>query len=152
MGKNPLKRSLIFGIVFLFLSTTCLPVLAGEGKPDLIVSSMGFSSIHWEDCGVATIKNIGDAKTIDNIYVDYKFTRLLFRTVGRFGTFWASGVLEPEKETTFHLIYEKDLPKFGVFEFKCTVNPGRTIEESNYDNNELSQKYVAFLGQWKEIG
>jgi O-antigen/teichoic acid export membrane protein len=42
MGKYPLKRSLIVGIIFLFLSTTCIPVLASEGKPDLIVVSMGF--------------------------------------------------------------------------------------------------------------
>jgi len=35
MGK-PLKMSLIISIVVLFLSTACLPVLASEGKPDLI--------------------------------------------------------------------------------------------------------------------
>jgi len=35
IGKNPLKRSLIVGIVFLFLSTTCIPVFASEGKPEI---------------------------------------------------------------------------------------------------------------------
>lgn len=35
MGKT-LKRSLIVGIIFLFLSITCLPVLASEGKHGLV--------------------------------------------------------------------------------------------------------------------
>ena len=40
MGKNILKRSLLVGIVFLFLSTTCIPVLANEGKPNSIIGDI----------------------------------------------------------------------------------------------------------------
>lgn len=37
MGQNILKKSIIVGIVFLLLSTVCLPVSANEGKQNLIV-------------------------------------------------------------------------------------------------------------------
>jgi hypothetical protein len=78
---------------------------------------------------------------------------MLFGTIAYIDTVWVSqGGLEPGKYIVFYMIYEYRLPKFGFFEFKCTANPGGAVEESNYDNNDLSQKYVAFLGQWKEIG
>jgi len=161
MGKT-LKRSLIVGIVFLFLSTVCIPVLASEGKPsstgtgkpDLIVASMSFSP--YGDSGIvaaATIENIGDTKAAGTLYLEYTFSRLIFGTITNTDTVCMFGGLDPGEEAYWPLIYESELPKFGFFEFKCTVNPGGgAIEESNYDNNDLSQKYVAFLGHWKEIG
>jgi hypothetical protein len=156
MGKYPLKRSLIVGIIFLFLSTTYIPVLASEGKPDLIVASMSFSPYgdsETEIVAAATIKNIGDTKATGTLYLEYTFSRLIFGTITNTDIVCMFGGLEPGEEAYWPLIYESELPKFGFFEFKCTVNPGGgAIEESNYDNNDLAQKYVAFLGQWKEIG
>jgi len=164
MGKNTLKRSLIVGIIFLFLSTTCIPVLASEGKPsstgtgkpDLIVSFIGFVPYgdNGPDVAAASMTNIGDVMAVGTFYLTYTVTRLISRTVVRTDTVPMSLYpgLEPGAQAGWDLIYESRLPKFGFFEFKCTVNPGKTMEESNYDNNDLAQKYVAFLGQWKEIG
>jgi hypothetical protein len=126
------------------------------GKPDLIVLNMGFAP--YGDNGrdmvaCATIKNIGDLKVVEDLYLKYTFTRLIYKTITNIDTTWMyiGGGLKPGAEVYWSLIYEGELPKFGFFEFKCTINPNKTIEESNYDNNELSQKYLAFLGHWKEI-
>jgi hypothetical protein len=99
MGKNPLKRSLIVGIVFLFLSTTCLPVLAyKEYIPSKIVSEMsdddfefvGIDHISkanfqpapaWFDATIwILVKNNGTTKTtywmtggMSRIMVPYKY-------------------------------------------------------------------------------
>ena len=154
--ENPrIKKGLGVIILLLFLSTTCLPIVnAGEGKPDLIVASMSFSP--YGDSGIvaaATIENIGDTKAAGTLYLEYTFSRLIFGTITNTDTVCMFGGLDPGEEAYWPLIYESELPKFGFFEFKCTVNPGGgAIEESNYDNNDLSQKYVAFLGHWKLIG
>jgi hypothetical protein len=149
------KKYIIGGIIIILVLSSIPAVNAGEGKPGLIVASMSFSP--YGDSGTAiiaaaTIKNIGDADIQGTLTLKYTFTRLVFRTIAYIDTTWMSGGLAPGEEAYWPLIYEKELPKFGFFEFKCTVNPGKTIEESNYDNNDLAQKYVAFLGQWKEIG
>lgn len=156
MVINTLKRSMIVGIVFLFLSTVCLSVLAKEGKPDLIVDSMSFSP--YGDSGnarvaAATIKNIGDSDIKGTLYLRYIFTRMVFGfipIIAIINTVPMSGGLKPGETAYWPLIYESELPKFGFFEFKCTVNPGKTIEESNYSNNDLAQDYFAFFGHWKQ--
>jgi len=162
--ENPrIKKGLGVVVFLLFLSTTCLPIVnasegkpssTGTGKPDLIVPFIGFVPMNGNgrDVAAATIENIGDTKAEGTLYLKYTFTRLIFGTIAYIDTTWMSGGLEPGAQAGWDLIFEYELPKFGFFEFKCTVNPGKTIEESNYDNNDLSQKYVAFLGQWKAIG
>ena len=150
-----MRKKLIIGVIITVLVLSSTPVVIGsEGKPDLIVSFIGF--VPYGDSGrniaFATIKNIGDADIQGELTLKYTFIRLVFGTIARIDTVPMSGGLKPGDFVSWTLIYESRLPKFGFFEFKCTVNPGRTIEESNYDNNDLSQKYVAFLGQWKAIG
>jgi hypothetical protein len=157
MGKNPLKRSLIVGIIFLFLSTTCMPVLASEELPDLIIELIGFAPTgdgQLDDIAFATIRNIGSVKAIGSIEVKFTFIRMLFGIIPikiaqtDTHSITVGGGLQPQDFAIVDLIYEDELPKFGIFELRCSVNPGRTIEESNYDNNELSQKFIAFFGQW----
>ena len=160
MGKNPLKRSLIVGIVFLFLSTTCIPVLASEEKPDLIVSMVGYGpkAEYQPSRYYAVIKNVGNATLWDKEYtLLYEFTRMVLNkipiTVLHDYT-WCHlyGGLEPGDYLDFGLmVHPRDLPKFGFFEYKCTINPMKSIEESNYDNNYLAQKYIVFFGIWKPI-
>jgi hypothetical protein len=155
MRKNILKGSIIVGIVMLFLSTACLPVLASDRKPDLIVESIGFVP-HGDgpfppQIAAAEIKNVGDATAFGTIYLKYTFTRKFFGTIAQIDTIpMFQGGLEPGRTVDYFLIYEYELPKFGFFQFKCTVNPGRTIEESNYSNNDLAQNYLAFFGNWKQ--
>jgi len=160
MGKNPLKRSIIVGIVFLFLSTACLPVLANEELPDLIIEQIGFVPYGdgGEDVAYMVIKNIGNAKSQEEISYKYTFTQMLFGIIPirivrtHTDSMIYEGGLGPQETCSGALIYENELPKFGIFKFSCTVNPDLTNQESNYDNNDLSQKYIAFLGQWIEIG
>ena len=177
MSRNLIKKCMFVGAIVLVVNLFFIPTLSAiipqncpqnhrtelfveksvsssGGKPDLIVKNMGFAP--YGDGGTiiacATVKNIGDADIQGELTLKYTFIRLVFRTIAYIDTTWMSGGLAPGEEAYWPLIYEKELPKFGFFEFKCTVNPGKTIEESNYDNNDLAQKYVAFFGQWKEIG
>ncbi len=150
MGKT-LKGSLIVGIIFLFCSTTCLPVLASEGKPDLIIESMGFV-LYDKRVTYATVKNVGDAEAFGTIYLKCTFTRMFFDTISYIDIVWISPVvLEPGDDVVFYLIYEYRLPKLGFFNFKCSLHPELTIEESNSDNNDLIQNYIVISGHWIEI-
>ena len=151
-----MRKKLIIGVIITLLVLSSTPVVIGsEGKPDLIVEVIGFAP-HGDsgtrNIAFATIKNIGDADIQGELTLKYTFIRLVFGTIARIDTVPMSGGLKPGDFVSWTLIYESRLPKFGFFEFKCTVNPGGTIEESNYDNNDLAQKYVAILGHWKLIG
>jgi hypothetical protein len=161
--ENPcIKKGLGVIVLILFLSTTCLPIVnASEGKPDLIIEEIGFApdgDSGREDVACMTIKNIGNATSQEEISYKYTFTQMLFGIIPiriiRTDTLsmYCEGGLKPQDFCSPRLIYEYELPKFGIFSFSCRVNPDLTNEESNYNNNFLSHKYVAFLGQWLEIG
>jgi hypothetical protein len=178
MSRNLSKKCAFVGVIILVVNLFFIPTLSANisqnypqnhrtelfvekpvssgGKPDLIVLRIGFapSGNNGRDMvAYATIKNIGDLKVVENLYLKYTFTRLIYKIITNIDTtwMWIGGGLEPGEEVYWDLISEDRLLKFGFFEFKCTINPNKTIEESNYDNNELSQKYIAFFGQWKEI-
>ena len=155
------KKIFIGGILTLLVLSSMPIVVGSEEKPDLIVDGMGFAPYGdsgLEDISYATIKNIGDVEAKGTIYLRYTFTRMLFGIIpikivqSDTDSIYSQGGVEPEHTIDFFLIYEFELPKFGFFKFKCTVNPGKTMEESNYDNNDLSKDYVAFLGIWIERG
>ena len=117
MGKNPLKRSLIVGIVFLFLSTTCIPVLASElfkisadidEKPTSVKNSIDsnreiITSVDG-DCNKITIKGLGfirraeiwagDMKTI-MVLDGYKFPFLIDGIRNHFTIDYASHIIIP---------------------------------------------------------
>ena len=146
MGKNILKRSLIVSIVMLFLSTVFLPVLANECLPDLIVDGIG--RVKEPEINVYSIvvkiKNIGDETATGTFYVHYEVKRLLF-----FGRIAISGTRTSSiNELKPGEVYQYDfgpqshyIPFHGFFiELNCTVNPEKTIEESNYDNNYLTYR------------
>jgi len=151
-----------FGVIILllFLSTTCIPVLASEGKPDLIVSMIGYGpkDIHYPSRYYAVVENIGNATLWNKEYtLLYVFTRMVFKkipiTVLHDYTWCYLSRLAPGEQLDFELMVEpRDLPKFGYFEYKCIINPNKSLEESNYGNNDLSQDYFVFLGHWKAIG
>ncbi len=151
MGKNPLKRSIIVGIIFLFLSTTCLPVLASEEKPDLIVQSVnivpaGDSGMDFE--AIAEIKNVGNSDAVGSVQIYNSFNRLiLLKTV--FSKYSSAGIhLAPNESIIIKLTGMQVLPHFGFFVFTCHVNTGKLIEESNYKNNRLDKVCTAIVGQW----
>ena len=157
MRNSILKRGLILFFVFCFLASIGFPALANEGKPDLIVDSMGFTTYGdsgWQRISAATIKNIGDVNAEGIIYVKYTFTQMFLGIIPirivRTDTnwVWVDGGLQPQKTTDINFAYESGLPKFGFFEFKCTVNPEKTIVEDNYSNNDLAQDYIAIFGHW----
>lgn len=155
MGKNTFKISIIVGIIFLFLSTTCLPVLANEGKPDLTIISMGFSQ-HDDYPGgpdtdvYATVQNIGDANSDPTISIYFQFRRV--------GSPWsivstsvtdAFYALEPGEWIGIHLMNTDSLPYFGLFWFRCKVHS--PIPENNIDNNWGTRMCVALFGYWSVI-
>jgi hypothetical protein len=150
MGKT-LRRSLIVGIIMLFLSTACLPVLASEELPDLIVESInivpdGDSGMDFE--AIAEIKNVGNSDAVGSVEIYNSFNRLiLLKTV--FSKYSSVGInLAPNESTIVKLTGMQVLPHFGFFIFNCQVNTGKLIEESNYKNNRLDKVCLAVVGQW----
>jgi len=147
MGKNILKRGLIIGIVCLFLSTTCIPVLANVGKPDLIVSSIYRDRIPDTPnyCVYAVIKNIGTETATGTFYLHDEIKRLFFGDIIHSEThILGLNELKPGAVYQYFLGYEWDIvPYFYLlYRLKCTVNPEKTIEESNYCNNNLVRIFI----------
>lgn len=155
MGKNTLKRSIIVGIVFLFLSTTCLAVLASEEKPDLIIVDIVTKPVYpEEDKYLCRVKNVGNGTVTADEFIDVHITvkRLFlgifpFRTVRSYqvGGNYGNG-LSPGETIDILFAYESDLPVYGIYRYDCVVNPDHSIDESNYGNNVFSKTYNAFFG------
>jgi hypothetical protein len=155
MGKNPLKRSLIVGITFLFLSTTCLPVLASEGKPDLIIEDLLIFPGHYpfEEEFRCQVKNIGNVSTPYDKDLDISIT-VRWKTFGLLpiipvrefigGTGGIS--LAPGETIKIPFATTYSMPVFGFYTFYCKVNPDYIIDESNIRNN-LYTETVLFLFQ-----
>ena len=161
MGKNTLKRSLIVGIIFLFLSTTCLPIVnASEEKPDFVIDDIFLwpSNTPDEYLFKYSLQNIGNAPIYSfelEVYIKIQWLLLgripLFSIVSdtQIGNL---GSLLPGETVNHSFASCNRLPKFGSYRFSLTVNPHETIDESDYDNNKYSEDWKVFLGQWKEIG
>lgn len=132
MGKNPLKRSLIVGIVFLFLSTACLPVLANEEKPDLIIEDIviGPGDTPYEQELSCRVKNIGNASTPSDKFIDITVT-VRWKTFGllplipirEFTGSIGGSSLAPGETIDIGFAGTDRLPMFGFYQFSCTVNP-----------------------------
>lgn len=160
MGKNTLKRSLIVGIVFLFLSTTSIPVLASEGKPDFVIENIFLwpdnqpPTYHFE-CSVRNIGNASELRNDFELYVRIKF--LLFGKIPLFTidsdthSAHMEGIILPNRTITFGVASCDKLPIFGSYRFSLVFNPNFKVEESNYDNNKYSEDWKVFLWDWKEI-
>jgi hypothetical protein len=158
MGKT-LKRSLIVGIVMLFLSTVCLPVLASEGKPDFVIEDIFLwpSDFPMEYHFEYRVKNIGDApiynfQLITNIQIRW----LVLGIIPLFSIYLTTqdglvGRLLPNETINIPFISCDALPKFGSYRFSLIVNPNNIIEENDYDNNKYSEDWKVFLWDWKEI-
>jgi len=155
MGKNILKRGFIIGVVCMFLSTICLPVLANEEKPDLIIEDIITKPDNpIEDIYYCRVKNVGNGTVTADEFIDVHITvkRLFlgifpFRTVRSYqvGGQGSNG-LPPGGTRDILFSYESDLPVYGIYRYTCLVNPHLSIDESNYGNNVFSKTYNAFFG------
>jgi len=161
MGKNTLKRSIIVGIVFLFLSTTCLPVLASEGKPDLVIEDIFLwpSAYPYEYHFECSIKNIGNSTNEwNNLEINVKIKWMFLGSIPLLSiasyteSHYILGVIKSGGMINLSFASCDILPKFGSYRFSLTVNPHETIDESDYDNNKYSEDWKVFLWNWKEIG
>ncbi|HVQ00640.1 MAG TPA: CARDB domain-containing protein [Candidatus Thermoplasmatota archaeon] len=153
MGKNILKRSLIVGIVLLIFSMVCFPVLAQEGKPDLIATNI-FQSTYYDDFRIyhsvtVEVQNIGNATANGSkLQFHVAIQRLLL------GIFPLKSIfIEKSSPIQFDMPpgFQFDFPidytptlfgiPFGFYKLNCTVNPNKTIEESNYTNNFIEKRF-----------
>jgi len=160
MGKNTLKRSLIVGIVFLFLSTACLPVHASEGKPDLMIEGLGIesSNLPYEYDVFCVVKNIGSENANDFIDVKVEIKRVFFgvflinKTLRSFfANCLSSGGLPPNETTNIEFAGDYQLPAWGFYRIYCQVNPDKRIEETDYNNNFYTQDVLVLFGDWVKV-
>jgi subtilase family serine protease len=157
MGKNILKRSLIIGIVFLILSMVSLPVLAQEGKPDLIITNIS-QDTYDGDFGVyhyvsVEVQNIGNGTANGSKLQFHVCTqRLIFgilplKSVSIEESSHIHFDMPPGFKSDFWIGYTPTLfgIPFGFYKLNCTVNPNKTIEESNYTNNFIEKRFFFFI-------
>ena len=134
-------------------STTCIPVVAREGTPDLIIDDIISKPYNpYEDEYLCRVTNSGNGTTDTIIMVEVTVKRLFLgifplRTVRfyRVGSHPENG-LPPGESLNVLFAYESYLPVFGVYRYTCVVNPDLSIEESDYGNNVFSKTYTAFFG------
>jgi len=153
MKKFPLIRKCLAVCIFLlFLSIVCLPILAGEGKPDLVVTNIfqftdhSFEVTHYIS---VEVQNIGNA-TANGSKLQFHVAaqRLLFgilplKSISLEESSPIHFDMPPGFKFDFPIDYAPTLfgIPFGFYKLNCTVNPHKTIEESNYDNNFIEKKY-----------
>ncbi len=152
-------KTLIVGIIMLFLSTACLPVLASEELPDLVIEDIFLwpsdfpNEYHFE----YRLRNIGDAPIYNfQLKTTIQIRWLLLGSIPLFSIYLTThnglvGRLLSNETISIPFISCDALPKFGSYRFTLTVNPTETIDESNYDNNKYSEDWKVFLRDWEEI-
>ncbi|MBE3141332.1 MAG: hypothetical protein IMZ53_12230 [Thermoplasmata archaeon] len=162
MGKNILKRGFIIGVVCMFLSTTCLPIVnASDGKPDLIIEGLG--TIQADDFihnkVYCVVKNIGSENANNFIDVKVHIKRVIFgvflinKTLDSFfANRWDSGGLPPNSTTGVNFTKDYQLPQgwFRIYRIYCQVNPDKRIEETDYNNNFYTQDVLVFFSDWEK--
>ena len=154
------RKCLAVGIILLFLSTTCIPVLASDGKPDLIIEGLGTRPTNtpphnWVYC---VVKNIGSGTAYDFIDVKVEIKRVLFgvflinKTLrSYFANGWSSGGLPPNNATGIEFAMDYELPSWGffrIYRIYCWVNPDKRIEETDYNNNFYTEDVFVLFGDW----
>ena len=157
-----IRKWLAIGIILLFVGVTIAPTinfntvkasndndLVKEGKADLIIGKI---EIHSGDAPttvqaiVCWVNNIGDAPTSGNIEVHLTIKRLIFGIIP-YGNFNANDdfVIQPGGVRIFAF---HDIPDpVGIFKFIFTVNPDKSIEESDYSNNRRTAIYLVITDQ-----
>jgi hypothetical protein len=154
MGTT-LKRSLIVGIIIMFLSTTCLPVLASEELPDLIIEDLVISPGHQpgDEEYWLKLKNIGNASTPSNKGIDitvtvrWKIFGILPSIIVRQyeTSFWRDGGLAPGDTAGITFTSNYLMPFFGFYWIYCKINPYGRISESNTRNNAYTETVLIIL-------
>jgi hypothetical protein len=142
------RKCLAIGIILLFLSIVCLPVLASEGKPDLSIERFDFVPVgdpQINTYATVKVKNIGDVG-VDTYQVSYSVRRLFLLKTVTSDIYTDINELDPGQSTSDNLIDTRELPKFGLFRFTCKITSD--YDESNYDNNLLVENCLAIAGIW----
>ena len=164
VGKT-LRRSLIVGIIMLFLSSMCLPVLATEELPDLAIEEIyvyvspgGGRGPPWEREYIrCNFSNIGDEIVNEEDIIQFHivvekllFNKIPIREIMNVVThgYAIHNGLEPGRTVHETLTSHYILALPGYMKFKCTINPNNLIEESKYDNNYCERTFFGYIG-WR---
>ena len=130
-----------------------------SGKPDLIITNLWFEYngfYPFPPCthyiGV-TVKNIGDEKVEEdeNISITIIVKKWLFIKVENY-KIKIKGGLEPgkRKKSPYSAICDSDYFP-GFYKFECYVNPDKTIDESDYLNNDFKEHTLYLHAFWIEF-
>jgi hypothetical protein len=147
------RKGLVVGVILVFLSTACLPVLAKEGKPDLVPTNI-YAEIYNEFSHpvyslIVAVENHGNASVNGSIQFRISAQRLLFGILPlRTRTFESSYTPDFDfypGSLCLLSVHYKPILLFGIpfcfYKLNCTINPNKTIDEWNYSNNFIEKKY-----------
>lgn len=132
---------------------------SNDQKPDLVIEDIFLwpSNFPYEYHFEYSVKNIGDSPIYSFLLKTYIQIRwMIFGSIPLFfiyskNRFDSIGGLRPGDIIDIPFASCDSLPKFGSFRFSLTINPDKTIDESNFDNNKLSEDWFVFFGQWKPM-
>ena len=174
-GKENMKKIFRGIIIVLMLLLTAISAISeaniedeievenqnkeNSGKPDLIITNLWFSYngfYPFPPCthyiGV-TVKNIGDEKVEEdeNITITIIVKKWFFIKVENY-KIEIKGGLEPgkRKKSPNSAICDSDYVP-GFYKFECYVNPYKTIDESDYLNNDFKERTLYLLAFWIEF-
>ena len=147
--------SVIFAPMGIAYVDVTKPQNTGSGKPDLIIDNIIIrtGSFPGDQIFYCKVKNIGDAKTEGDIEIQTTVKLMFFRiplikVFSELVLFGIGGHLYPGESVELSIVTDDDLPKFGFYQFSCTVNPNQVIDESAYSNNHYSESFRVFFGRW----
>jgi hypothetical protein len=174
MREIMLSKGLVVAVIILFLGVGIQPAIADivkepdfpnlnsnnlheidNVKPDLIVTNIIFRPTNlppWPWASIyVRIRNIGNGKVNENedikisiIVMKWKYFRYLtYKTYD----FVIEGGLDTGKRKEYLIDYDRYYSP-GLYWFNCTVNPDKTIEESNYLNNYYSERDFHSIFLW----
>jgi len=138
------KKSLAVFVICLLMLISIPPVASSEGEPDLdiknIIIEIDYGHHPWPYISFyCRVKNIGNSPVEDTIVVTVRAYRCLFLLpIYYVDTFEGKSklgcILDPGE--TIDIYFANDgFPRDGLYWFFAEVNPGKTIDESNYFNN-----------------
>ncbi len=137
---KPLKNCIIVSIIFLSVSTSCLPVFASEGTPDLIITGVTYHPIVSDiPCLFCIVKNNGTTSASDYTIQAFGGRFLLYEKNIHKNEGLAAG------ESVEEILFTTG-PYIGIYRLNLYIST--STPEENTSNNHFRSNYFIICWNW----